>query len=201
MIQPLEDGGLAPNDEVDELRWVTLGDAARLLTYAPRRRPARPRAIDPRPAAARIGGRPAQLGGDDMLRPLDRRRRAQSLALRDALLGRGVTRVLSSPYVRCTETVAPLAASLGVAVELDDRLAEGAGGAGARELLAARDGCVACTRGDIVEELIGRTLKKGAAVVLELRGSDLCVLERLKAPLTSGGRGRQGRTLTRPQAR
>ena len=118
-------------------------------------------------------------GGDDMLRPLDRRGRAQSLALRDALLGHGVTRVLSSPYVRCTETVAPLAASLGVTVELDDRLAEGAGGAGARELLAARDGCVACTHGDIVEELIGRTLKKGAAVVLD---GELRVLEKLKAP-------------------
>ena len=118
-------------------------------------------------------------GGDDMLRPLDRRGRAQSLALRDALLRRGITRVLSSPYVRCTETVAPLAASLGVAVELDDRLAEGAGGAGARELLAARDGCVACTHGDIVDELIGRTLKKGAAVVLD---SEMRVLEKLKAP-------------------
>jgi 8-oxo-dGTP diphosphatase len=118
-------------------------------------------------------------GGDDMLRPLDRRGRAQSLALRDALLRRGVTRVLSSPYVRCTETVAPLAASLGVTVELDDRLAEGAGGTSARELLAARDGCVACTHGDIVEELIGRTLKKGAAVVLD---GELRVLEKLKAP-------------------
>jgi len=116
---------------------------------------------------------------DDMLRPLDDRGRAQALALRDALLRRGVSLVLSSPYVRCSETVAPLAASLGVAVELDDRLAEGAGGAGARALLAERDGCVACTHGDIVEELIGRTLRKGAAVVLD---GELRVLEKLKAP-------------------
>ena len=116
---------------------------------------------------------------DDMLRPLDDRGRAQALALRDTLLRRGVSLVLSSPYVRCSETVAPLAASLGVAVELDDRLAEGAGGAGARALLAERDGCVACTHGDIVEELIGRTLRKGAAVVLD---GELRVLEKLKAP-------------------
>ena len=33
VMQPLDDGGFTPNDEVDELRWVTLGDAARLLTY------------------------------------------------------------------------------------------------------------------------------------------------------------------------
>ena len=104
---------------------------------------------------------------DDMLRPLDRRGRAQAAAIGDALLGRGVTLVLSSPYVRCTETVAPLAASLGVAIELDERLAEGAGAAGARELLAERDGCVACTHGDIAEDLLGRTQTKGAAVVLD----------------------------------
>jgi len=117
--------------------------------------------------------------GDDVLRPLDRHGHAQAAALRDALRGRGVTLVLSSPYVRCTETVAPLALSLGVAIELDDRLAEGAGGAGARELLLEHDGCVACTHGDICEELIGDPLEKGAAVVLD---GELRVLETLRAP-------------------
>lgn len=117
--------------------------------------------------------------GDDMLRPLDEHGRAQALALRDSLLRRGVVLVVSSPYVRCTETVAPLAASLGVSIELDDRLAEGAGGVGARELLAARDGCVACTHGDIVEELIGRPLKKGAAAVLD---GELRLIAKLRAP-------------------
>jgi 8-oxo-(d)GTP phosphatase len=121
-------------------------------------------------------------GEDDMLRPLDRRGRAQATALRDALLGRGVTLVLSSPYVRCTETVAPLAASLGVAIEVDDRLAEGAGGAGARALLAERDGCVACTHGDITEELLGRTLKKGAAALVTFEGNELRLIETMKAP-------------------
>jgi len=119
--------------------------------------------------------------GDDMLRPLDDRGRVQAIALRDALLRHGVTGVVSSPYVRCTETVAPLAASLGIEIELDDRLAEGAGGHGARELLSGRDGCVACTHADIVEELIGRTLKKGAAAVLELTGSKVRLLEKIKA--------------------
>ncbi len=33
VMQPLEDGGFVANDEIDERRWVTLGDAARLLTY------------------------------------------------------------------------------------------------------------------------------------------------------------------------
>ena len=120
--------------------------------------------------------------GDDMLRPLDDRGRAQAAALRDTLMRRGVTRIVSSPYVRCTETVAPLAASLGLEVEPDDRLAEGAGGAAAHELLSGRDGCVACTHGDVVEELLGRTLKKGAAAVLDLAGGEIRLIEKIKAP-------------------
>ena len=43
-----------------------------------------------------------------------------------ALLGPARSRVLSSPYLRCVETVAPLAEALGLSVEEDDRLAEGA---------------------------------------------------------------------------
>ena len=33
LMRPVEDAGFAPGDEVDELCWVTLEDAARLLTY------------------------------------------------------------------------------------------------------------------------------------------------------------------------
>ena len=87
-----------------------------------------------------------------------------------------VRRVVSSPYVRCVETVEPLAAALGVPVEEDDRLAEGAGGS-ARELLG-EDGVVWCTHGDVVEALVDRGLKKGAAVVL--RDGD--VVQEIAAP-------------------
>jgi 8-oxo-dGTP pyrophosphatase MutT (NUDIX family) len=33
LLRPLEDRGFGPNDEIDVLRWVTRGDAERLLTY------------------------------------------------------------------------------------------------------------------------------------------------------------------------
>lgn len=33
VMRPLQDDGFLPNDEIDELRWLALGDAARLLTY------------------------------------------------------------------------------------------------------------------------------------------------------------------------
>jgi len=122
-------------------------------------------------------------GGDDRLRPLDEGGYAQALALADALAERGIARVVSSPYVRCVETVEPLAAALGLAVELDERLAEGEGGAGALALLAELAGAgVACTHGDVVEAAIGRVLDKGAAAVVELADGPARVTELLPAP-------------------
>jgi broad specificity phosphatase PhoE len=102
--------------------------------------------------------------GHDLSRPLDARGRRQAEELVEILRELGVRRVVSSPYVRCVETVEPLAAALGVPVEQDDRLAEGAGGSALG--LLREDGVVWCTHGDVVEELIGSGLKKGAAVVL-----------------------------------
>ena len=102
---------------------------------------------------------------DDHLRPLDARGLRQSDDLVELLRPFGVRRILSSYYVRCVQTVEPLAEALGLEVELDDRLKEGEGAAAAA--LLQEDGVVLCTHGDIVEALIGGDLKKGAAVVLE----------------------------------
>ena len=102
--------------------------------------------------------------GDDRLRPLDARGRRQAVDLVELLQPLGVRRVVSSPYVRCVASVEPLAAALGLPVEQDERLAEGAGRSAAE--LVREDGVVCCTHGDIVEDLIGRGLKKGAAVLL-----------------------------------
>lgn len=106
--------------------------------------------------------------GDDRLRPLDADGRRRADVLRDELREVGVTRVVSSPYLRCAETVAPLAAALGVEVELDERLTEGAGRAAALEALRDAVGGVACTHGDVLEDVLGRELPKGAYEVLGL---------------------------------
>jgi 8-oxo-dGTP diphosphatase len=103
--------------------------------------------------------------GPDRLRPLDKRGRRQAAELVELLRSFGLRRVVSSPYTRCVETVEPLAAALGVPLEEDDRLAEGAG-PGADELMR-EDGVLACTHGDVVFDVLGHGLKKGAAVVLQ----------------------------------
>ena len=102
--------------------------------------------------------------GDDFHRPLNGKGRRQAADLVAVLRPLGVRRVVSSPYVRCVDTVRPLAAALDVPLELDDRLAEGAG-PGADELLH-EEGVVCCTHGDIAEAVLGRGLKKGASVVI-----------------------------------
>ena len=103
--------------------------------------------------------------GPDLLRPLDKRGRRQAAELVELLRPFGLRRVVSSPYTRCLETVEPLAAVLGVPLETDERLAEGAV-PGADELLR-EDGVLACTHGDVVVDVVGYGLKKGAAVVLQ----------------------------------
>jgi 8-oxo-dGTP diphosphatase len=119
--------------------------------------------------------------GDDLLRPLDERGRRQALALRE-LAERGIGRIASSPYVRCIETVEPLAATLAIEIEIDERLAEGADPDDALAFLAKLDGGVACTHGDVVEALLGHTVKKGAAAIVEVKSSGLRVTKELGAP-------------------
>ena len=113
--------------------------------------------------------------GDDRMRPLDDKGRKQAKKLRDELMRRGVTRALASPYVRCTQTLAPL----DLQIEPDERLEEGADIAATRALLRELDGAVACTHGDVIENVLGHPLKKGAGVVLD---DELHVVDEIPAP-------------------
>lgn len=106
---------------------------------------------------AKAGDRAAWEGPDD-LRPLTPKGEAQAEALVARLGGFRIDRVLSSPYLRCSQTVAPLAAALALAIEPCDDLAEGEGRAGIAlvgGLLAAPGAdTVLCTHGDIVEQVL-----------------------------------------------
>jgi 8-oxo-dGTP diphosphatase len=105
---------------------------------------------------AKAGNREKWEGPDD-LRPLTKKGEAQAEALVADLAGFDVVRVLSSPYLRCSQTVAPLAAARGLAVEPSDDLAEGEGGAGialVRSLLDEPGFTALCTHGDVVEEVL-----------------------------------------------
>lgn len=131
---------------------------------------------------ARAGHRPSW-GCDDRLRPLDERGRRQAEALVDQLAGRDLVRIVSSPAVRCIDTVLPLAEARGLAVETAEALFEGAGRRAALELLhGGVEPAVACVHGDLVEELLDTHMKKGATSVLELNENGIDVLERIDPP-------------------
>jgi broad specificity phosphatase PhoE len=121
--------------------------------------------------------------GDDRLRPLDERGRREAAGLVEALQRYGVTRVVSSPAVRCVETVKPLAERLGLEIELREELAEGAGQAAAVRLFRAlaAETPVACCHRDLMEALLGRARprKKGSTWVLDLDGNGVRPIEYL----------------------
>jgi 8-oxo-dGTP diphosphatase len=95
-------------------------------------------------------------GGDDALRPLTARGHAQARRLVDLLDRAEFERVLSSPLVRCMETVVPLASTRRMAVEPATALMEGAVLADALALVRkyTPGGAVMCTHGDVIAMLL-----------------------------------------------
>jgi phosphohistidine phosphatase SixA len=114
--------------------------------------------------------------GPDEERPLSEEGRAQAEALAGALSGYDIDRVLSSPYLRCTQTVAPLAAARDLRVGSSSDLAEGSGRLAqelVQGLLDREAHTVLCTHGDVVEDVLdglgvrrGAETEKGATWVL-----------------------------------
>ena len=141
---------------------------------------------------ARAGRRSAYTG-EDRERPLSPRGRTQADALVPLLAAYRPRRVLSSPAVRCFETVRPLADSLGLAIESVGELGEGHG-PDALALLERMAGetAVLCTHRDVATELLdalaaGRTTKarhqlrllKGEVWVVQSTGSRLEIVDHL----------------------
>ncbi|HYM51581.1 MAG TPA: phosphoglycerate mutase family protein [Candidatus Limnocylindrales bacterium] len=135
--------------------------------------------------------------GDDRLRPLSMAGLAQAERIADSLASYPIRRIISSPYRRCVETVAPLARRLRLRVEEDRGLAEGAGIEPALRLIRSLSGtsAVLCTHGDVVQELLehlaaqgvvdrqhARQMAKGSTWVLDERGGRLSGATYLPAP-------------------
>lgn len=96
-------------------------------------------------------------------RPLSDRGHLQAKRIGEALFADGATTVFSSPYLRCVQTVSPLAAMLDIDVGELPELAEGAGGSGAARLVIdAVEGTVICTHGDVLHALVGILAAGGA---------------------------------------
>ncbi|MET0767956.1 MAG: histidine phosphatase family protein, partial [Aeromicrobium sp.] len=122
-----------PNKEVDQVRWVALREARKLLTYEHDvqlletfddlhdRQAHRTRTLIVVRHAKAV---PRSDDLDDLDRPLTASGADRAKDLVPLLGAYGVGRVVSSPAIRCTQTVEPYAHSISTFLEIDDRLSE-----------------------------------------------------------------------------
>jgi 8-oxo-dGTP diphosphatase len=105
---------------------------------------------------------------DDELRPLSNKgwRQAEALAVRlGRRLGGRQVDLVSSPYVRCVQTLEPLAARLDGTITIDDRLAEAQPFEAVLDLLGdVTDGAVLCSHGDVIPETVQALVRRGMEV-------------------------------------
>jgi phosphohistidine phosphatase SixA len=101
--------------------------------------------------------------GDDRLRPLTRSGRKQAEALVDILEDHPIEQILSSGYLRCVQTVEPLATARQRPIETTRELEEGAGGESIVRLVERLKGksVALCTHGDVVEEFLEMLIERG----------------------------------------
>ncbi|MCU0259413.1 MAG: histidine phosphatase family protein [Ilumatobacteraceae bacterium] len=106
--------------------------------------------------------------GDDRLRPLSRSGRQQAEAIADLLAPLRPTVLLSSPYVRCVQTLEPLAERTGLTLATDGRLAEAGSFLEVIDLLESLpDRAVISSHGDVIPETIQALARRGAELLTE----------------------------------
>lgn len=127
----------------------------------------------------------------DYLRPLTKAGRAQAAALTELYAEQPFSRLFSSPYIRCVQTLEPLAKARSLRLETADALAEGGSVGEAIDLLLSlgtEGPAVCCTHADVlldvVEELAAAGVLLEGAFDFEVAGT--WILEVEDRTFTSG---------------
>ncbi|HYO19375.1 MAG TPA: NUDIX hydrolase, partial [Dermatophilaceae bacterium] len=194
------DGALV--NEIDEVAWLEVNAAAARLSY--------PRDLDQLHALERADGAGAlstwplvivrharsrsrsSWADADPLRPLNSRGRQRAEALIPILATYGVSRVVTSPSVRCLDTVLPYAVTAGIRARLKSGLSE-EGFAEQPErapyhltrLLERGNAAVVCSHGPVLPTLLGRL-----AGIADPGGSDENTAKASLAEAAEGGMGK-----------
>lgn len=168
------DEGFAPDEEVDEIRWVPVSEASAFLTYSDDAAIVRLAAGAPSTTPLIILRHAKAIrrgdfdGGDDADRPLSGRGRGEAKTLVNILDAYGIERVYSSPFKRCISTVSRFAKTIDSKIHLEPALGESghesdpeATAARVRELLDSPAPTVLCTHRPVLPTVIsslGRSL-------------------------------------------
>lgn len=112
-------------------------------------------------------GHRADWDGSDGRRPLSARGRGEAAHVSAILGHEPIGLVLSSPAVRCIQSVEPLAAARGVEVRVEKRLGEGRDPSKAIELMIKRadQNPALCSHGDLIPEMIRLLRQRGMKLV------------------------------------
>ncbi|MEX0698853.1 MAG: NUDIX domain-containing protein [Acidimicrobiia bacterium] len=173
-MRPLPNSqGFTKNLEVDRIRWLTRKKAAALLDYERDRELVMETDLN---KLARTGtlflvrhataGDRSKWKGNDLKRPLTKSGVHQAAAIAARLAPRGIERILSSPYDRCTLTMEPLSKLTRAPIELSDTLAEKSDLDAAWELVESMIGynTVLCSHGDVIPSILSRLMWAGLSI-------------------------------------
>ena len=137
---------------------------------------------------AHAGSRSAWIG-DDRDRPLSGKGIAQARAIAERLAPLRPTAVISSPHLRCVQTLEPLAQMCGLVVVRDPRLQEDSPLESSLAALEdAPDGAVLCSHGDVIPDAVNGLIRRGMDLgdsPVALRKASMFVLNRVNGLYTT----------------
>jgi 8-oxo-dGTP diphosphatase len=135
--------------------------------------------------------------GPDEARPLSGGGRHQAMHMVELFADQPFVQLVSSPYLRCVQTLEPLAEALGISIELRDQLAEGRPWEYLEKLILEAEGegpTAACVHGDVFRGLMSdlferriarrsnQSFRKGATWVVEVRDGAIVSARHVPAP-------------------
>lgn len=173
-MKPLPNSpGFAPNDEIDEVRWLSPRRAAAKVDYENDRRLIETAKLEKLARTGRLWvvrhGLAVDKGSwdrDDDKRPLSAKGEKQATGLVGRLADHGIDLVISSPAKRCRTTVSPLARTVGTSVVKDRRLARNASKSDVTSVLDRVIGhnAVLSTHGETIPLILAEAARRGAKV-------------------------------------
>lgn len=116
---------------------------------------------------AKAGSR-SEWTDDDMIRPLSKKGWKQAHALAQIFAPHSPSALISSPYLRCIQTLEPLSQAISHQIEIHDALTEGAAFEDTLALLnSVPNNAVLCSHGDVIPAAIDALLRRGMHIIGE----------------------------------